>query len=169
MVVATSLPPPHTHTADTSYVQLPHSLVCVKSTLLKQERKLTGQSRTHKQTHKQQAQRQRRLVCASFPWWSNTAGPCVDVFGAGYISLEAEQGWEDQVEELVGLHCQHAPAVSEHPEAAQLWCKVSSSTRYILYLLLTMLHLNCTSRLSHRTSGHLGSCVNPKVACSGVG
>lgn len=135
MVVAT---PTHTHTADTSYVQLPHSLACVKSTLLKQERKLTGQSRTHKQTDTRAAttEAEGTRLCLLSP----DEVTRLDVFRAGCVSPEAEPGREGQVEELVGLHCQHAPAVSEHPEAAQLWCKVSSSTWCILYLLLTMLH-----------------------------
>lgn len=38
---------------------------------------------------------------------------------------------EDRVEKLVRLHCQHAPAVSEHPEAAWLYDKVSALNWFI--------------------------------------
>lgn len=38
---------------------------------------------------------------------------------------------EDRVEKLVRLHCQHAPAVSEHPEAAWLYGKVSALNWFI--------------------------------------
>ena len=50
---------------------------------------------------------------------------CADAF-VGRIPCEAERGCGGQIEELVRLQCQHAPAVSEHPEAARLYGEVSA-------------------------------------------
>lgn len=137
--------PPHT-----SSVQLPHSLLCVRcnlrDTLLKQERKLTAKTRTHTHTQRLQPHRQRQPVCTwslyLMKWhsWTLEWTGFFFSFREGYLQVVRE---EVRLEKLVGLHSQHAPAVSEHLEAVWLYSEVSA---YLFWNCNTHTH---TSRLSH--------------------
>lgn len=83
----------------------------LQSALLKRERKLTAQHAQPQGLHLLPPDEVTQLEPLCRRVWSRV---------------------EDRVEKLVRLHCQHAPAVSEHPEAAWLYGKVSALNWFIL-------------------------------------
>lgn len=121
-------------TACISSVQLPHSLTCARRDLRAcswNENENWRPKHACINTQKPDKAEAEPPVCAFSSWCSNAAWSLCGLFLHFFsflinrIPCWVDQEWVGQVERLVGLCCQHAPAVSEHPEAVGHCDKVS--------------------------------------------
>lgn len=128
-------------TADTSHVQLPHSLVVLDK---------TPQRTPETRTKTDGAARTQAGTWSKSPSFPPRSSLRADGFGSGE-RISWESRWD--------ARCQHAPAVSEHPQAARLRRKVGSPDWISVCLSV------CCWAPSHVHQTFLGSSVNRKVCC----